>query len=319
MNREIKPTELKTAAPAILEHRRAEQAEAAHKVAGEAKAPSSYSEPQPDWLPWHIARFCFLPRFAHPEKDFSRELETLIKKLSVFDHHFQLDITDPGACVIQRGRMTLVVDARDGHFRLDTDGFEGPSGVPEEFFAGDLNPLPEFRDDAEAIIRLSNAIWVNLQERFSRALRDGSAQVYGRWREVDRPFSRIAWDQLLHLEPTLQETRVWSFIGDAVPTLTDRVNGGALVLSPHVAASSLRRRSKGAQDEDDATDALVVEINDNPNAPRSKENVFNSLKARFKGITPEGFKKRIWLEALSRVPESTRAKWMRQGPRARKS
>lgn len=332
MTREIKAAELSVAA--AIQEAATEVKEAVRKFAevNARGASVAYSEPQPDWLPWHMARFCFLPHFAHPDKDFSQELKLLIEKLSVHDDRLEFDTTDPGECVIRRGSVRLIVDARDGRFSIDafeenvfvdslsTSGEEVISGCPEEFFSAlqDLEPMPCYREDAEALMLVSNAIWTNLQERFSRALREGAALAFGRWRDIDRAFERVTWDQLLQLKPELVETDAWSLAGDVVSVLRLQGSSTVAVLSPHVAPSISYRRSKGTKDEDDATAALIAEMNSNRDAPRPKEQIFRDLQQRFRGITKDGFRKRIWPDALAGVTQDVRSVWGRAGRRTRR-
>jgi hypothetical protein len=285
---------------------------------GLAPATISYTHPQPDWLPWHIARF----HFAQPEKDFAREMKSLAEKLMPERTAVQFDIGDPARCVVTCGGVRLIIDGAVGQFSLEateqdaeqapieiSNGMDDPLGLPEEFFPAFDEPgfqfKPTYERDGQALQEIAERLWSSLQRRYLRAIQVGTAQVYGRWRQIDANFTRVFPDQIIELQP---DVTVIEAGGDYLPRSVLMKQGApdVAVYVPHVAFTKNFERSKGTEAEQKATDALVAEMRAamraNPPKRRKKADVAADYTRSY-GISLTGFNERVWPDAVERVPE----------------
>jgi hypothetical protein len=299
---------------------------------GLAPATISFTHPQPDWLPWHIARFHFFPGFAQPEKDFAREMKSLAEKLIPERTAVQFDIGDPTRCIVTCGGVRLIVDGAVGQFSLEateqdaerapidiSKGWDDPLGLPEEFFPEFDDPRfqfkPRYERDGQVLREIAERLWSSLKRKYSRAIQGGTAQVYGRWRQIDANFTRVFPDQLIELQPEVTVTE--DFAGEDVvrSVLMKQSAPDVAVYQLHVAFSKNLERSKGTEKEQRATDALAAEMRAamraTPPKHRKKAAVEADYIRRF-GISSTGFKERVWPDALERVPECN---WKKPGRR----
>jgi hypothetical protein len=304
------------------------------ELEGLAPATISFTHPQPDWLPWHIARFHFFPRFAQPEKDFAREMKSLAEKLIPEGTAVQFDIGDPARCVVTCGGVRLIIDGAVGQFSLEATeqdakqalidisrGWDDPVGHPEDFFTAFDDPSfrfkPTYERDGQALQEIAERLWSSLQRRYLRAIQVGTAQVYGRWRQIDANFATVFPDQIIELQP---DVTVIEAGGDYLPRSVLMKQGApdVAVYAPHVAFSKSFERSKGTEKEQEATEALVAEmrasLRANPPERRRKADVAADYIRSF-GISSTGFNERVWPDAVERVPECD---WRKPGARTTK-
>jgi hypothetical protein len=285
------------------------EAETTAVEVAELDLPQVFAEPRPTWLPWHIARMCFLPRFADPNKTFALDLKSLVESVAKEPGSLVYDASNPQILVIQRGNLQLKVITDIGEFAIEhvdeiainsTMGGE-LRGLPEEFFSAaeesDFCFKPAFRDEGRSLLALSNTLWGLMCEGFHTSLRNGSALVFGRWRAIDADYSRVFLDQLLELEPRVYVEEA-NFLSqyDVKTVLRDQDSEDILVRSPYVFSDGTLLRSKGNNNEQRAKMALVVEMKDAALVVRTKDEIFADLKRRFL-ISRESFNKRIWPDA----------------------
>jgi hypothetical protein len=269
-------------------------------------------------LPWHIARLCFLPDFADPRKAFAPETKLLAESIASEPSSLAYDVKDARLFVARRGSLNLTVNAAIGEFSIDhvdddddwhwiVEGSPNPDlrGLPEEFFTQsehhDFTFRPEYHDDGVALLELSRRLWQSMDQGFRSSLRDGSAQVYGRWRSVDECFKRVYLDQLLVLEPRVRiEDENWLSEFDCKTILEN--SGGAQVLSPYIACSRTIKRSKGDSNEHRAAMDLAAYMKKNPPRPKAAGNTSRASIYRRPGLTREfGLQHSKWPEVTAGI------------------
>jgi hypothetical protein len=190
--------------------------------------PDTFAEPGADWLPLHRAPFYFFPDYAPPGKPYAREMRRLLE-LHSGEQQFKIEQPDGTSHIVEAtiGNVRLIVDGYLGGFALrpsdpSNDDLEvttemfGPVGLPAAFFesCAQAEYHPDFKASAKPLAVYADRLWQALQNRFAWALSNGSAQVYGRWRDIQEPFSRVFADQWPLFTAVTNENVQDDFTGD---------------------------------------------------------------------------------------------------------
>jgi hypothetical protein len=260
-----------------------------------------------DWLPLHRAPFCFFPEFGRADR-----LVELIRTLTSSDQGFSVIAEDDDRVLVTKDGVELVIDTTSGEFAIRPaepedefdqvmTGMDDPFGRPDEFFEalGAEQPTPAFKNGVEGLGELAQRIWRALCRRFDTAITTGSATVFGRWRQLDAPFTKVYPDQWYQFDIETITNRNDHFGEYGVHSRL--VRDGEIIHSVHVRPNKTVARSKSSPIEEKARLRLVAMMREAPDKPAPRPDVWLIFQSDFKRLSHEGFK-RVWRDAIELAP-----------------
>ena len=183
-----------------------------------------------DRLPWHRAQLYYDPSFLATPSAWAKSVTALAERISG-DARIRARPDFHGfEGLIRFDRLQLTVDAVEGILgveewstdtehtpstewegidRLDAAEWVGPSGTLRELppsrrtfpdlLRAERPPAHLLAEFQSAVLPFADAFCASIERRFERALRDGCAQLQGKFRSLAEHFSRIEPPELRHL------------------------------------------------------------------------------------------------------------------------
>ena len=260
-----------------------------------------------NWLPFHRAQFYFFPEFAQTGEAFCQEIGDIVARIEP-KASIEKRPLEP-AILLTIDNVALNVSGNIGGFsfgpaKSDDDfdtvaSFDDPIGLPDEFFeqCDRATFKPENKNAASALIRVAKTLWLILQRRFASAVGSGTAEIVGRWREIDAPFSALSVDQLNYMSASIQQLES-DLTGETETTTMLGPNGVRLFsvqVRPHRVQATLTNKAERACEE------LLISLM-HAAAPRvlRKEELLNSVRKEWskKQISDRSFQS-IYRRAIS--------------------
>lgn len=260
-----------------------------------------------NWLPFHRAQLYFFPEFAETGEAFCNEVSKIIARIEP-TAVIEKNPLDPVVCVTISD-VSLKIYGGSGDFSIgpawsdDIDQtiskHDDPIGLPDDFFdeCGRVDFKPEHEAAATALIRVAERLWRSLQSRFTSAVRSGTAEIVGRCREIDAPFSALSIDQLNYMSASIQkiendltrETETTTMLGP------NRARLLSVHVRPHRVQATLTNKAERACEE-----LLISLMHAAAPRVRRKEELLNSVRQEWskKQISDRSFQT-IYRRAIS--------------------
>lgn len=272
-----------------------------------------WQDGEANWLPMRTAPFYFFPEFAAPGGAFDAAIVRLFDycKDGFYGPAGISVLAREGFVSIERGCARLEIDAVDGVFVM-REPFQLVD-EPAAFLESTSNFIErdEYNnEDVYCLYDMAADAWRKLQRNFEIAVREGHAQIVGRWHNVGAPFRPVYPDQWQHLRRYLSYTDEDEFGRPIAPVL--RSPDGETVFSVQVRPIQ-KEVSATAKAENECVQWMVL-LRRGPQAVQSRSALWEEAQRRWPGTLSNNGFDRACARARTLQPND---KWDRPGPRPR--